>query len=367
MVSVRLENVTKGFGEVVAADSITLTIEHGEFFTFLGPSGCGKTTTLRIIAGLEYPDEGRVFFDDKDVTDEPPYKRNTGMVFQNYALWPHMTVFDNVAYGLKIRRLPKNEIRRRVHEVLELVKLRGLENRYPTQLSGGQQQRVALARALVIEPAVLLLDEPLSNLDAKLRVEMREEIKRIQRQLGITTIYVTHDQEEAMVISDRIAVMNFGKVIQVGPPQELYRNPRTLFVATFLGRCSIVKGTVRKVTPDGYVTIDAGGLSITGVKPARDIKLFIGDEAVAIMRPHDFTLTKPRKDHNEIEGVVDWVSFVGPYAEVRIKSHGKRFLVSMDPDTPIKIGDRLKVYITYDETIVFPYSESELPYFGKIE
>jgi len=367
VVNVRLERVTKKFGEVVAADNITLEIKHGEFFTFLGPSGCGKTTTLRIIAGLEMPDEGKVFFNEKDVTNDPPYKRNTGMVFQNYALWPHMTVFDNIAYGLKIRRLPKEEIRRKVYEVLELVKLRGLENRYPTQLSGGQQQRVALARALVIEPAVLLLDEPLSNLDAKLRIEMREEIKRIQKKLGITTIYVTHDQEEAMVISDRIAVMNQGRIMQVGLPKELYKHPRNLFVASFLGRCTIVSGKVIDISPEGYVTIVFNGTKIVGILPSRDIKITEGEKAIAVMRPEDFTVEKPRKNANVIKGVVDWISYVGPYTEVRINANGRRFLINVDPDFKVSIGAELQAYIPYDETIVFPPGEAETAYRAEIQ
>ncbi|MEM4615309.1 MAG: ABC transporter ATP-binding protein, partial [Desulfurococcaceae archaeon] len=206
MTRVTLEGVSKYYSNVVAVEEATFTVEKGEFFTLLGPSGCGKTTTLRIIAGFEVPDKGRVYFDDEDVTFLKPYKRNTAMVFQNYALWPHMTVFENVAYGLKIRKkelgLTSEEIEKRVKWALELVKLEGLENRYPLQLSGGQQQRVALARALVVQPRVLLLDEPLSNLDAKLRIEMREELKKLQKSLGITTIYVTHDQLEAMSMSD---------------------------------------------------------------------------------------------------------------------------------------------------------------------
>jgi len=229
---IKLEGISKYYGNVVAVDDVNLEINKGEFFTLLGPSGCGKTTTLRIIAGFEIPDKGHVYFDDEDVTFLKPYKRNTAMVFQNYALWPHMTVFENVAYGLKIRKkelgLTDEEIKKRVQWALELVKLSGFENRYPLQLSGGQQQRVALARALVVQPRVLLLDEPLSNLDAKLRIEMREELKRIQKALGITTIYVTHDQLEAMSMSDRIAVMNKGRVVQIGTPRELYLYPKSL-------------------------------------------------------------------------------------------------------------------------------------------
>ena len=211
-----------------------LEVKEGEFFTLLGPSGCGKTTTLRIIAGFEKA-EGRVYFGDEDVTDKPPYERNIGIVFQDYALFPHMTVFDNVAFGLRMRGVPEEDVRREVKEVLSLVGLEGFENRYPEQLSGGQQQRVALARALVIRPKLLLLDEPLSNLDAKIRERLRGVVKRIQRELGITTIYVTHDQEEAMAISDRIAVMRNGRIVQIGEPLELYYRPKDEFVATFLG------------------------------------------------------------------------------------------------------------------------------------
>jgi len=359
MVTVRLDNIVKTFGKVIAIDHVTLTINHGEFFSFLGPSGCGKTTTLRVIAGLEWCDSGRIFFDDQDVTDLPPYKRGTGMVFQNYALWPHMTVFDNIAYGLKIRKLPKDEIRRRVKEVLELVKLAGMEDRYPTQLSGGQQQRVALARALVVEPRVLLLDEPLSNLDAKLRIEMREEIKKIQKKLGITAIYVTHDQEEAMVISDRIAVLNQGKVMQVGTPQELYRRPRNLFVATFLGRYTIFRGKVSEVDPSRIVTVKAGSLVVKGMTPAPDIKVSEGDDVVIIIRPHSFKLTPPTKPHNVIEGVIDWVSYIGPYFEIRVRASGIDFLFNVDPETPVKIGKRIKAYVSVEETMVFPISAAK--------
>lgn len=220
---------------------VDLEVKDGELISILGPSGCGKTTTLRIIAGLERPDKGNVLFDGRDVTFLPPYSRNIGFVFQDYALFPHMNVFKNVAFGLEVRKLPRKEIERKVREVLELVGLKGFENRMPEQLSGGQQQRVALARALVIEPEVLLLDEPLSNLDAKVRESLRMEIKRIQKELGITTMYVTHDQEEAMAISDRIAVMNFGRIEQVGRPLELYYNPKTEFVAKFLGTGNLLK------------------------------------------------------------------------------------------------------------------------------
>ena len=239
MARVELRDVVKRFGKVVAVDHVSLKIDHGEFFTLLGPSGCGKTTTLRIIAGLEFPDEGDVLIDDKVVTNLHPKDRDVAMVFQNYALYPHMTVYENIAFPLEVRKkklgLTNDEIRRRVIEVARLLGIEDLLDRYPSQLSGGQQQRVALARAIIRKPKVWLLDEPLSNLDAKLRVLMRAELKKLQRQLGITTIYVTHDQVEAMSMSDRIAVMNKGRVLQVDTPDNLYNRPQDVFVATFIG------------------------------------------------------------------------------------------------------------------------------------
>lgn len=239
MARVKLEKVVKRYGRVVAVDHVDLNIVDGEFFSLLGPSGCGKTTTLRLIAGLEFPDEGFIYIDDKVVNNVHPKDRDVAMVFQNYALYPHMTVFENIAFPLESRRkalgLSKEEIRKRVLETARFLGIEELLERYPSQLSGGQQQRVALARALVRKPKVWLLDEPLSNLDAKLRVLMRGELKRLQKQLGITTIYVTHDQVEAMSMADRIAVMNKGRVAQVGSPDELYARPADTFVATFIG------------------------------------------------------------------------------------------------------------------------------------
>ncbi|NPA96049.1 MAG: ABC transporter ATP-binding protein [Crenarchaeota archaeon] len=235
MVRVKLDRVSKYFGRVRAVDNVSLEVMDGEFVTLLGPSGCGKTTMLLMIAGIYKPTKGRIYFDDEDVTDIPPKDRNVGMVFQSYALYPHMTVYENIAFPLRIKKLPKSEIDRKVREAAKLLKIDHLLDRKPGQLSGGQQQRVALARALVKEPDVLLLDEPLSNLDALLRVYMRAELKRLQKELKITTIYVTHDQVEAMSMSDRIVVMNEGKVQQIGTPDEVYRNPSNIFVASFIG------------------------------------------------------------------------------------------------------------------------------------
>ncbi|MBL8156479.1 MAG: ABC transporter ATP-binding protein, partial [Anaerolineae bacterium] len=237
----------EGSGEFTAVDTVSLDIKKSEFVTLLGPSGCGKTTTLRLIAGFESPTAGRIMLDGKDITSQPPNKRDMAMVFQSYALFPHMSVFENVAYGLRIKRLSSGDIQSKVGGTLELMGLGTLASRRPNQLSGGQQQRVALARALVMEPRVLLFDEPLSNLDAKLRVQMRSEIHRLQRRLNVTSVYVTHDQDEAMALSDRIVVMNAGKIEQVGPPEEIYRYPTTRFVADFIGRANFLDTVVDAV------------------------------------------------------------------------------------------------------------------------
>ena len=244
MTAIRLEGIEKGFPGVKALSDVNLTIEAGELFTLLGPSGCGKTTLLRTIAGFYRQDAGRIYLGEECIDAVPPHKRDTGMVFQNYAIFPHMTVFENVAFGLRNRGVRGPELKRRVGRALVLARLGGYEKRTPDQLSGGQQQRVGLARAMVIEPRVLLMDEPLSNLDAKLRVEMRTEIRDLQRELGTTTVYVTHDQEEALVISDRIAVMRGGLVQQVGRPWEIYKNPGNQFVASFVGNTNLFEGEI---------------------------------------------------------------------------------------------------------------------------
>src|SRR5438477_7961982 len=265
--SLKLEHVSKRFvregqAAVAAVDDVTLGVEPGELVTLLGPSGCGKTTTLRMVAGFEQPDQGRIYIGDEDVTQLMVYRRSIGFVFQNYALFPHLTVFENVAYGLRVRRMSSAQVHEKVGRVLDLVGLPGYERRFPNQLSGGEQQRVAVARAVVVEPALLLFDEPLSNLDAKLRVQMRGELSRLQRQLAITTVYVTHDQEEAMAISDRIAVMRQGAVAQVGTAEELYRAPRSAFVAQFIGRVNLVESRLLGVT-GGHVAVDLWGASLS--------------------------------------------------------------------------------------------------------
>lgn len=253
MTKVNIDRVTKYFGDTKGIDQAHFEIEDGEFFTLLGPSGCGKTTLLRTLAGFYRQEEGSISFDDQPIDDRPAHKRNIGMVFQNYAIFPHLTVFQNVAYGLKARKVNKKEIEKRVIEALEMVELAHLKDRQPSELSGGQQQRIALARAVVIHPGLLLMDEPLSNLDAKLRIKMRSDIRDLQKKLKITTIYVTHDQEEALSVSDRIAVINKGKIQQIGKPHEIYLTPRNQFVANFIGKTNFIEATCEKAPNEDSV------------------------------------------------------------------------------------------------------------------
>ena len=316
-----LRDVVKTFDDVVAVDAVSLDVRAGEFVTLLGPSGCGKTTTLRMIAGFVEPDSGEIRIGAADVTRLPPNNRDIGMVFQSYGLFPHMTVEDNVAYGLRMRRVPAAERRRRGEEALGLVQLPGLARRYPRQLSGGQQQRVALARAIVIRPSLLLLDEPLSNLDAKLREEMRWELRRLQRQLDITTVFVTHDQEEALAISDRIVVMNAGRIEQVGTPGAIYRQPRTLFVARFIGESNLWEGAVGRRQPDGVRFVTAAGLELL-VEDTGGVAE--GERAVASVRPEAVAIAPvgngaPARFPNRVEGTVEDVSYVGASTAYRIR------------------------------------------------
>ncbi|MGE5584840.1 MAG: ABC transporter ATP-binding protein [Bacillota bacterium] len=291
MAEVRLVNVSKAFDKVNAVSDVTITIKDGEFFTLLGPSGCGKTTTLRMIAGLERPTSGRIFVDDRDVTDLPPKARNVAMVFQNYALYPHMTVAENIGYPLRIRNRPRKEIEERTLEVARSLAIVDLVNRRPAEISGGQQQRAALARAIVHEPSVFLFDEPLSNLDAKLRTDARTFLKHLQKTLGITTVYVTHDQSEAMAMSDRIAVMDKGKAVQVGPPLEVYRHPANTFVAEFLGNppMNLVRGTYEVAAGRPSVSMDGSRVLLPEGQHGLD-SLIAGAQVVVGIRPEDITL-----------------------------------------------------------------------------
>lgn len=320
MVTVRLENVSKQFGSVLAVDDVSLEVKEGEFFTLLGPSGCGKTTTLRMIAGFYKLDGGKIYFSKTLINDIPPHKRDTGMVFQNYALWPHMDIFSNVSFGLQMRKISREEIKRRVLNILNAVGMKGMEYRSPGQLSGGQQQRVALARALVIEPQVLLLDEPLSNLDAKLRVEMRTEIRRIQREFAITTIYVTHDQEESLSISNRIAVMNEGKLVQIGTPREIYENPVNKFVAQFIGSTNFLKGTILSFK-DPYATLDTKFGKVVAYK-GKIQNLKENSEVLCSVRPEAIKLyqkTEEKGPSNTISGKVELLTYLGDMVRYQIQ------------------------------------------------
>jgi iron(III) transport system ATP-binding protein len=329
--SVILDKVTKVFedpqrpaGAVTAVDGMHLEVKAGELVTLLGPSGCGKTTALRIIAGFESPTSGRVLIDGQDVSHQPPHLRNTAMVFQSYAIFPHLTVAQNVAFGLEMRRVPRAGIAARVQSVLELVELAGLEHRSPEQLSGGQQQRVALARAIITEPRVLLFDEPLSNLDAKLREQMRGEIRKLQRRLAITSIYVTHDQTEAMALSDRVVVMNAGRVQQVGTPFEIYARPANRFVADFIGRVNFLDGRAVAAGPSG-VTIDVCGRSLE--VPVQRMDVRVGEGATLVVRPETIRLTPASATGAEtFAGTIRRAVYLGATAEYEIAWEGGTLL-----------------------------------------
>jgi len=328
LASLAVESLTKNFGSVVALDNVSLEIKTGEFVTLLGPSGCGKTTFLRLVAGLERPTNGRIYLEGECINDIPPYRCEMGLVVQNYALFPHMTVFDNVAYGLKVRRLNAEEIRRRVSEALNMVRLAGFERRFPRQLSGGQQQRCALARAIVIRPRVLLLDEALGALDKKLREEMQVELKQLQRQLHLTTLHVTHDQEEALGMSDRIVVLNHGSVEQFGTPLELYDHPKTEFVASFIGDANIFQAKVETVTAGRTLHARSDdGLDLV-LSVAGDI-FSPQDQVVIVVRPERISLlgTKPVTKENLFEGRIQAVVYHGNAAKVVVQMTNERRLL----------------------------------------
>jgi spermidine/putrescine transport system ATP-binding protein len=316
--SVELRSVTKAFGDLTAVDDLSLEVGQGEFFTLLGPSGCGKTTTLRMIAGFEEPDAGEVLIEGQDVVGLPPYKRPTNTVFQSYALFPHLSVRDNVAFGLKRKKVDKSEIQRRVDEELERVGLAKEAGRRPAQLSGGQQQRVALARALVNLPKVLLLDEPLGALDLKLRKGLQVQLKRIQREVGITFIYVTHDQEEALTMSDRIAVMNHGRIEQVADPEEVYDRPATTFVAGFIGVSNLMPGVVKAAGAKGEVLLDSGVTVQTSVNGFDR-----GDRCHAVVRPEKLQINKKGEKaagkHPSVDGVVESSLYLGTSTQMIVR------------------------------------------------
>jgi iron(III) transport system ATP-binding protein len=317
-VAVHLDNVCKSFGENRVVDHISLTIQPGELFFLLGPSGCGKTTLLRCLAGFYIPEAGRIRFNDEDITNLPPEKRDTGMVFQSYALWPHLTVAENVAFGLELRKVAKDEVRRRVDEALAMVRMADRASYKPNQLSGGQQQRIALARALVIKPKCLLLDEPLSNLDAKLRLEMRTEIRRICKQAGLTAVYVTHDQKEALSVADRLAILDRGSIQQCGTPQEVYLHPTSTFVANFIGETNFLPGTVRRASPGYYEVDTVGGPLISTAEPPEALQA--GDRVTVSLRPETLHVgTQPRDEHNVWPARVHDTLYLGELAQHQVR------------------------------------------------
>jgi spermidine/putrescine transport system ATP-binding protein len=324
-VDVRLERVTKDFGETAAVDDLSLDIAVGEFFSLLGPSGCGKTTTLRIIGGFEEPTRGTIYLRGRDVTDQPPHKRDVNTVFQSYALFPHLNVFENVAFGLRRRKVPGGEIDTRVRNALNLVDLEGFDKRKPGQMSGGQQQRVALARALVNEPQVLLLDEPLGALDLKLRKQMQLELKRIQQEVGITFIYVTHDQEEAMTMSDRLAVMRSGRIEQVGAPEEVYENPQTQFVAAFLGASNLLEGELKEQRNGTSSVLLQGGDVVH--MPSDRAPFQTGVRVLVGVRPEKITIAPengpdPVSDRNSVTGVLRMSTYIGVSHQFKVEGPG---------------------------------------------
>lgn len=351
--AVIIKKAVKKYGNFVALNGVDLTIEPGEFFTLLGPSGCGKTTLLRMIAGFNSVDGGEIFFDDKLINNVDAHKRDIGMVFQNYAIFPHLTVAENVAYGLKAKKVPKNEIDKRVDEALELVQIQKLKDRKPNELSGGQQQRVALARAFVIEPSVLLMDEPLSNLDAKLRVQMRTIIKKLQRRLGITTIYVTHDQEEALAISDRIAVMKDGNIMQVGSPETIYKKPENTFVAGFIGVSNFIECEVNGANKDAAELKIHGNYTLN-----TQLRTPYSGNGIISARPEQLFF-----DETEgLPGTIGISTFLGDFIEYEIELENGQILQLNEytKDAHTLRPDGEKVRVNFDTKAVSVYDAQTL-------
>ncbi|HEX4124006.1 MAG TPA: ABC transporter ATP-binding protein [Tepidisphaeraceae bacterium] len=358
MTAVRLENITKQFGATVALRNVNLQIATGELFFLLGPSGCGKSTLLRLIAGLHEPTAGRILFDDRDVTSLGTEKRNAVMCFQSYALWPHMTVRENVRFGLNVRGLPREQQNRRVEEVLELVRMREFAERKPNALSGGQQQRVALARALAVHPDCLLLDEPLSNLDAQLRLEMRGEIRRICKSAGFTTIYVTHDQKEALSVADRIAVMEDGRIVQVGTPAELYHKPASPFVAAFVGATNLIPGELVEIK-NGLATVKTAIGPLTVAAPA-DPQL--GRRVTVSIRPEHMRAASPgTPGMNRIIGTIKETTFVGETSEHILDAAGLQLRVTRMPPEFAGDGEMTVEFLPEEATLFAVESPASKP------
>ena len=352
MESIRAESVVKSFGSTLALDGISLLIEPGELFFLLGASGCGKTTLLRCIAGLETPTSGAIFFGEREVTHMPPHKREAAMVFQSYALWPHLNVGQNIAFGLEERRVPKPEIKRRVAEALEMVQLPGYGERSIDQMSGGQQQRVSLARALVVKPKCLLLDEPLSNLDAQLRVEMRREIRRIVKENGLTGIYVTHDQEEALAMADRMAVLTRGQIGQIGTPEEIYRTPRSAYVANFIGETNLIDGEAIE-TRDGFTLAKTAAGPLVGRVSDPDWSPAAGENVRLSIRPEAWRLHQESGD-NEVSGTIVDRSYLGQRIQYWVETAvGRQQVVEMNPHLIHAPGDeKLVLHARHDDVVI---------------
>jgi len=353
MIAIRIENLVKNFGKTTALDRLTFRIEAGELFFLLGPSGCGKTTLLRNIAGFIIPDEGKIFFGDDDVTRLPPHKRNTGMMFQSYALWPHLTVAKNVSFGLEERRVPSPELKKRVEAALESVQMGAYAERKIAQLSGGQQQRVALARALVIRPKCLLLDEPLSNLDARLRLEMRTEIRRVCKEFGLTAIYVTHDQKEALSISDRMAILEGGRIAQIGTPEEVYRRPHTRIVADFIGETNFIPSKILSLEGSrARVSTDFGDFEGNLSDP--DWKPNVADEAPVSIRPEAWKLTGEGAATNSIRGRIGESVYLGEVAQYRFTAGSQLLKIfELNPRPSARATDRdLYANVHSDDVVI---------------
>ncbi|MDX2080994.1 MAG: ABC transporter ATP-binding protein [Terrimicrobiaceae bacterium] len=353
MIAITIENLVKKFGQAVALNGLTFRIEPGELFFLLGPSGCGKTTLLRNIAGFYIPDGGRILFGEEDVTRQPPHKRNTGMMFQSYALWPHMTVAKNVAFGLEERRVPAAEIKSRVAAALESVQMAPYAERKIAQLSGGQQQRVALARALVIRPRCLLLDEPLSNLDAKLRLEMRTEIRRVCKEFGLTAIYVTHDQKEALSISDRMAILEGGRIAQIGSPEEVYRRPRSKVVADFIGETNFLPGRIVSVA-EGVAEVDCDLGRFVGVVADPNWVPKPGEESTLSIRPETWTIRESKPAGNFARGRIGESIYLGEVAQYRFAAGSQTLKIfELNPHPSARSSERdLYAYAEPEDVVV---------------
>lgn len=339
--SINIENVVKKYGDVTIIPDLSVQIKNGEFFTLLGPSGCGKTTLLRMIAGFNTIEGGTIKFDEKEINHISAHKRNIGMVFQNYAIFPHLTVRQNVEYGLKIRKIKKAEMKKKVDKILDVVKISEYQERLPERLSGGQQQRVALARAIVIHPSVLLMDEPLSNLDAKLRIEMRSAIREVQKKVGITTVYVTHDQEEALAISDRIAIMNDGLIQQIGTPERIYSRPNNIFVSTFIGHSNLFHGTYYKDTEGVYVQFKNGYKVY--VKELRE-DCQVGLKVIISVRPEEFVIAE-----EGLDVCIKNRTFLGKYTNYELEFN-EDMVIDNQPSIEYSqdLGQSLKIYEVND-------------------